>query len=69
MDFSEVTGSTGAKVVGGKVQQILWLAPTKDWDFSLDEVAFYQGTKPAGAVAPPASGSGGTGSGGSGGSN
>ncbi len=63
VDFSAVTGSTGAKVVGGKIQQVLWLAPTTDWDFSLDEVAFYTGTPPAGAVAPPA------GSGGSGGSN
>jgi hypothetical protein len=71
VDFATVTGATGAKVVGGKIQQILWLAPTTDWDFSLDEVAFYSGTPPAGAVAPPAGtgGTGGTGSGGSGGSN
>jgi hypothetical protein len=60
VDFSEVTGSKGAKVVAGKIQQILWLAPTTDWDFSLDEVAFYTGTPPAGAVAAPATGTGGT---------
>jgi hypothetical protein len=52
--FAEVTGSTGAKVVDGKVQQILFLAPTANWDFSLDEVAFYSGTAPTGPVAPPA---------------
>jgi hypothetical protein len=63
INFAEVTGATGAKIVHGRLQQLMWLAPTTNWDFSLDEIAFYNGTPPAGPVAPP------TGSGGSGGSN
>ena len=55
VDFEGLKGSTGATVVAGKVQQILWLAPTKDWDFSIDEVAFYATTPaPATPVVPPA---------------
>ena len=53
--FDAVTGSKGAKVVNGKVQQILWLAPTADWDFYIDEVAFYKDLPaPTGPIAPPA---------------
>jgi hypothetical protein len=51
--FAEAVSTTMGKVVGGKVQQILFLAPTAAWDFSLDELAFYSATPPAGAVAPP----------------
>jgi hypothetical protein len=58
VDFAGLKGATGATVVGNKIQQVLWLAPTSDWDFSLDEVAFYMGTPPAGAVAVPAGGGG-----------
>jgi len=53
--------------VNGKVQQILFLSPDASWDYSLDEIAFYSGTKPTGPVAPPATGTGGSGSGGTGG--
>ena len=53
VDFAGLKGTTGATVVGGKVQQVLWLAPTADWDFSLDEIAFYATTPPAGPVAVP----------------
>ncbi len=63
LDFATVKGSTGATVAGNKIQQIEWLPQTKDWDLSLDEISFYSGTPPAGAVTPPA----GSGSGGSGG--
>ncbi len=66
VDFATAVGTKGAKVVAGKVQQVLWLAPTSDWDFSVDEVAFYSGTAPTGPVAPPSDGTGGTGAGGSG---
>ena len=53
VDFAGLKGSTGALVVAGKVQQLLFLAPTADWDFSVDEIAFYATTPPAGAVAVP----------------
>jgi hypothetical protein len=66
VDWAGLKAATGQSVVGGKIQQILWLAPTANWDFSLDEVAFYTGTAPTGAVAPPASGTGGAGAGGAG---
>ena len=68
VEWAGLKSATGQTVAGNKIQQILWLAPTSNWDFSLDEVAFYNTTPPAGAVAPPpASGAGGAGSGGSGG--
>lgn len=64
VDFATAKGTKGAKVVNGKVQQILFLSPDASWDYSLDEIAFYSGTKPTGPVAPPATGTGGTGAGG-----
>jgi len=45
-------GPTAAKVVNNLVQGLLWLSGDKDWDFSLDEIAFYKGTAPKGPVAP-----------------
>ena len=34
-----------------RVQMLAWLSPAdKDWDFSLDEIAFYKGTAPIGPV-------------------
>jgi hypothetical protein len=54
VDFEGLKGSTGATVVAGKVQQVLWLAPTKDWDFSVDEVAFYTTASMAPVAPPPA---------------
>jgi hypothetical protein len=53
VDFVGPKGTKGATVVAGKVQQVLFLAPTADWDIWVDELAFYTGTPPAGAVAPP----------------
>jgi len=67
VEWAGLKSATGQTVAGNKIQQILWLAPTSNWDFSLDEVAFYNTTPPAGPVAPPATGAGGAGSGGSGG--
>jgi len=64
VDFATAKGTKGAKVVNGKVQQILFLSPDATWDYYLDEIAFYSGTKPTGPVAPPASGAGGSGAGG-----
>ncbi len=54
VQFSAATG--GSATVGRIIQEIAWLSPDAAWDFSLDEIAFYKGTPPAGAVG---SGSGG----------
>jgi hypothetical protein len=32
------------------VQELAWLSPDSNWDFSLDEIAFYKGTAPTGPV-------------------
>jgi hypothetical protein len=42
----------GSTTVGTVIQEVEWLSPDSNWDFSLDEVAFYAGTPPAGAVGP-----------------
>ncbi len=44
--------SGGSATVGSVIQEIAWLSPDSNWDFSLDEIAFYTGTPPAGAVGP-----------------
>jgi hypothetical protein len=44
--------SGGSAKVGSVIQELGWLSPDSDWDFSLDEIAFYAGTPPSGAVAP-----------------
>ena len=38
--------------VGSVIQLLGWLSPDADWDFTLDEIAFYSGTPQAGAVGP-----------------
>jgi hypothetical protein len=48
--FSDATG--GSAAVAGRIQELAWLSPDSNWDFSLDEIAFYAGTPPAGAVGP-----------------
>ena len=53
VNFNAVKGSTGATVVGSKIQQLLWLAPGSSWDFSLDELSFYRGVPPVGPVGVP----------------
>jgi len=41
----------GAADVKKRIQELAWLSPAeKDWDFSLDEIAFYKGTAPIGPV-------------------
>jgi hypothetical protein len=57
--FSAAGGGTAK--VGSVVQELAWLSPDSDWDFTLDEVAFYAGTPPAGAVGPNPNGSSGSG--------
>ncbi len=42
----------GSATVQGVVQELGWLSPDSSWDFYLDEIAFYKGTPPAGAVGP-----------------
>jgi len=44
--FSAAVGGTGAKVEG-RIQQIGFLSPDANWDFSIDELQLYKGTAPA----------------------
>ena len=48
----------GTAKVGSVLQELAWLSPDSDWDFTLDEIAFYSGTPPAGAVGPNPAGGG-----------
>jgi hypothetical protein len=48
--FSAAGGGTAK--VGSVIQELAWLSPDANWDFTLDEIAFYAGTPPAGAVGP-----------------
>jgi hypothetical protein len=47
--FSAAMGGTGAKVEG-RIQQIGFLSPDANWDFSIDEIQLYKGTPPTTAV-------------------
>jgi hypothetical protein len=47
--FSDATGGAGAKVKG-RIQQIGFLSPDANWDFSIDELQLYKGTPPTGPV-------------------
>jgi hypothetical protein len=49
--FAQTNGSGSANVTG-VVQELVFITPDSNWDFYLDEIAFYKGTPPAGAVAP-----------------
>jgi hypothetical protein len=60
--FAMANGGTAK--VGNVIQELAWLSPDANWDFTLDEIAFYSGTPPTGAVGPNPNG-GGTSSGGS----
>jgi hypothetical protein len=42
----------GTAKVNGRIQELLWTTPDKDFDIHLDEIAFYKCTPPAGAVGP-----------------
>ncbi len=42
--------SGGSASVGTVIQELAWLSPDANWDFSLDEIAFYAGSPPSGAV-------------------
>lgn len=46
--FSDAKG--GSALVKNVIQELGWLSPDATWDFSLDEIAFYKGTPPAGPV-------------------
>jgi hypothetical protein len=48
--FAMAAGGTAK--VGSVIQELAWLSPDSTWDFTLDEIAFYNGTPPAGAVGP-----------------
>ncbi|HMI84474.1 MAG TPA: hypothetical protein VK550_10295 [Polyangiaceae bacterium] len=44
--FAEAAG--GSAKVKNVIQELGWLSPDADWDFSLDEIQFYKGTPPTG---------------------
>jgi hypothetical protein len=46
--FSDAGG--GSAKVQNVIQELGWLSPDSNWDFSLDEIAFYKGTPPSGPV-------------------
>jgi hypothetical protein len=48
--FSDAGG--GSASVANVIQELAWLSPDSDWDFSLDEIAFYKGNPPTGPVGP-----------------
>jgi hypothetical protein len=48
VQFSQAGG--GSAKVANVIQELGWLSPDANWDFSLDEIAFYKGTPPSGAV-------------------
>jgi hypothetical protein len=48
--FADAAG--GSAKVTTRLQQLGWLTPDSNWDFSLDEIQLYKGTPPTGPVAP-----------------
>jgi hypothetical protein len=54
--FSAGTG--GTDTVHSVIQELAWLSPDANWDFTIDEIAFYSGTPPSGAVGPNPNGGG-----------
>jgi hypothetical protein len=48
--FSAASGGTAQ--VGSVIQELAWLSPDANWDFTLDEIAFYAGAPPTGPVGP-----------------
>jgi hypothetical protein len=50
VEFSDAGG--GSAAVANVIQELAWLSPDSDWDFTLDEIAFYKGTPPTGPVGP-----------------
>jgi hypothetical protein len=55
--FADAAG--GSAKVANVVQELAWLSPDSDWDFSIDEIAFYKGTAPTGPVGTGDAGAGG----------
>jgi hypothetical protein len=49
--FSQATG--GSAPLENVLQELTWLSPDSDWDFWLDEIAYFKGTPPPGAVTGP----------------
>jgi hypothetical protein len=46
--FAEATG--GGDTVKGVIQEIEFISSDSNWNFSVDEIAFYKGTPPTGAI-------------------
>jgi hypothetical protein len=49
-DFSAAKGGTAT--VGSVIQELVFISLDANWDFLLDEISFYRGTPPIGAVRP-----------------
>jgi len=47
--FADAAGGTAR--VTTRLQELGWLSPDANWDFSLDEIQLYKGTPPTGPVA------------------
>ena len=48
--FADAAG--GSAKVTTRIQELGWLSPDANWDFSLDEIQLYKGTPPTGPVGP-----------------
>jgi hypothetical protein len=44
------SATSGSATVQGVIQELGWISPDSNWDFYLDEIAFYKGTPPVGPV-------------------
>jgi hypothetical protein len=42
----------GSARVANLIQELGWLSPDSNWDFSIDEIQFFNGTPPTGPVSP-----------------
>jgi hypothetical protein len=47
--FADAAGGS-AKVTNNLIQEIVFISADTNWDFSIDEIAYYKGTPPLGAV-------------------
>ena len=46
--FADAAG--GSAKVANLIQEIVFISPDSNWDFSIDEIAYYKGTPPTGAI-------------------
>jgi hypothetical protein len=46
--FAAATG--GSAKVANLIQEIVFISSDTNWDFSIDEIAYFKGTPPTGAI-------------------